>query len=139
MGGHGCCSRSPTCGGKPPGGHALFELRAVSVALVACAYVLLRQPRLLPYAPVIAWLVFAIGCALIAIAGIISTVAASATPILCVLFTFTAGALFPWGARLQLSAAAVAAAAIGLNLYWVQTRRTPHHQLPGRGRRDRCA
>ena len=97
----------------------LLGLRALSVTLAGCAYWLLRQERLRPYAVVINWLVFTIGCTLMAVGGIGSAVASSATPILNVLLTFAAAALFPWGALAQLSAAVVAGATIGANIYWV--------------------
>ena len=99
----------------------LLGLRVLSATLAGCAYWLLRQPRLRSYAVVIDWLVFTIGCTLMAVGGIGSAVASSATPILNVLLTFAAAALFPWGILAQLSAAFVAGVSIGANMYWVHS------------------
>jgi two-component system sensor kinase FixL len=103
--------------GRPLEMNELLAVRGSSVLLVAAAYALLRGPRVLAYAPVITWLVFALACVFTTVAGVLSPIAAGAAPILCVLLTLTAGALFPWGPLAQVSAAVVAAASLGVTLY----------------------
>jgi len=108
-----------------PGSIRLLELRAVCAGLIVLGYALVGRPRLLHVAPALAWIVFASGCGLAAFAGTLSHVASGASPILCVLFAFAAGALFPWGSRVQVMAAVAAAAALTYNLHWVHTAAHP--------------
>ena len=105
----------------PSGGWQLLELRGVSAGLIAVGYALVSQRRLLPYAPALAWLVFTTGCALVAFAGTLSDVASAASPILCVVLALAAGALFPWGAGVQLAAASAAGSAFSYTVYWMHS------------------
>jgi PAS domain S-box-containing protein len=103
---------------RTPDATSLLVLRLACLCPIAGVFFLLRWPRLLPYAPGIAWAIFAVGCAVTLATPTVSHVASGAGPILCVLFVYTAGAIFPWGPGVQLSATAVAVLALGINLYW---------------------
>src|SRR5579862_212154 len=96
----------------------LFAVKLCTMLFSGAAYVLLKRPRVAAHAAVLAWIGVVVICVAAAVSGITAGESMAAV-IFCLSVTLVSAMGLPWSTGAQLSAAVVAAAAVGANLFWL--------------------